>query len=149
MNSPIPTRFLPFFGLFVVVGTLSHFGCAAPARDERSSAVPVDYSQEIQPLLEKYCYECHGRMDVPSGKLRLDERVGALKGGRSGDASIIPGNSADSPLVIAISGGDGEKWRPMPPRGHGLRPEQIRLIRLWIDQGAVFGTESRSGADRD
>jgi hypothetical protein len=117
-------------------------GCA-PRSDDRTSreTVRVDYLREVRPLLETQCYACHGPMDVPSGKLRLDERTRMIEGGRSGVPAIIPGRGAESPLVIAISGGDDERWRPMPPRGHGLRPEQIRLIRLWIDQGASFETD--------
>jgi len=86
-------------------------GCASsPEGDSTSRAVPVDYAQEIKPILEANCYSCHGAMTVPSGKLRLDDRDGALEGGRSGHPAIIPGNGAGSPLVIAISGGDGEQW---------------------------------------
>lgn len=138
-------------GTFLV---FAQFGCAAtpeeiPAETPRSTtsgsqttpANRVDYIRQVRPILEENCYECHGAIQVPSGKFRLDDRGRALEGGRSGLPAILPDNGADSPLVITISGGDGERWRAMPPRGHGLRPEQIRLIRTWIDQGASFDGE--------
>jgi len=134
-------------GLFLaqasaVILAVSLVACASTSEeDSGSSAPPIDYVRQVNPLLEKNCYECHGDIQVPSGKLRLDTRTDALEGGRSGQPAIIPGNGASSPLVIAISGGDGERWRTMPPRGRGLRPEHVKLIRRWIDQGAPFDPE--------
>ena len=68
--------------------------------------------------------------------LRLDLKKRALEGGDSG-AVIKPGKSADSRLVLLVSGLDKETG-PMPPEGKGksLTAEQIGLIRAWIDQGA-------------
>ena len=51
---------------------------------------------------------------------------------------ILPGNSAKSPLIhyVAYLVEDTE----MPPIGKGqqLTPEQVSLLRAWIDQGAVW-----------
>jgi len=118
-------------------------GCAGTGDRQASSSAPVDYVEQIQPILETNCYECHGSaVQVPSGKLRLDGRKGMLKGGRSGHPTLIPGNAADSPLYIVITGGSGDgTWRAMPPHGKRLNPDDIALIRGWIDQGATFGAQ--------
>src|SRR4029077_8167000 len=60
-----------------------------------------------------------------------------LKGGETGPA-VVPGKSGDSLLLLTAS----HKKKPMmPPRknkvGAGaLTPQQLGLIKLWIDEGA-------------
>lgn len=119
---------LLFFGL----------GCAqAPGPP---AGRPVDYASQIRPLLEQYCGQCHGGdVRVPSGRLRLHSREGALQGGRSGEAAIVPGDSAASPLVLGITGREPERWRKMPPPGYpGPTREEIQRIERWIDEGAPW-----------
>jgi len=95
---------------------------------------PVDYATQIQPLLEKRCYACHGQANQING-LRLDVKLPALKGGHSGPA-IIPGDSANSRLIHMVAG-YLVKSR-MPPVGDPLSNQQIGLLRAWIDQGAEW-----------
>ncbi len=55
------------------------------------------------------------------------------QGGKHG-ASVVPGKSADSRLLQRIlASSDDER---MPPEGKPLTPEQIALLKNWIDQGA-------------
>lgn len=94
----------------------------------------VDFATEVAPLFQSRCYTCHGtKMQMSS--LRLDDGNAALRGGVSGPV-IRPGHSADSPLVLRISGAKG--FGQMPPSGTKLTAEQIGIIRAWIDQGAVW-----------
>ena len=60
----------------------------------------------------------------------------ALKGGDLGPA-ILPGNSADSPLIHYVA--DLVPDLLMPSKGERLSAAQIGLLRAWIDQGADFG----------
>ena len=71
----------------------------------------VTYLKEIRPLLETSCFRCHGEKRK-RGDLRLDSLEAALKGGESGKV-IIPGESAKSPLVIAVARID--EGTAMPP----------------------------------
>jgi hypothetical protein len=48
--------------------------------------------------------------------LRLDSLEGVLKGSKDGKV-IIPGKSADSPLVLAVARVDEKKAMPPSPRG--------------------------------
>ena len=105
-----------------------------PASDKKG----LTYEKDIKPLLEKSCVKCHSG-EKPKSKYRMDSLASVIKGGESGDAAIIPGNSAKSPLVAQVSGliEDME----MPPTDKrdkypALTKEQIGLIRAWIDQGA-------------
>jgi hypothetical protein len=111
-------------------GVAASEGAAFPLAIEKK----VAFSQ-IEPILRKNCFSCHGAEMQESG-LRLDLKKRALEGGDNG-AVIKPGKSAESRLVLLVSGLDKETG-PMPPEGKGkpLTAEQIGLIRAWIDQGA-------------
>jgi mono/diheme cytochrome c family protein len=98
----------------------------------------VDFAKDIKPLFEKSCAKCHSG-DKPKGKYKMDTVANIVKGGSSGDASVIPGNSAKSPLAHYIA--DLVTDMEMPPTDKRdqypvLTKEQIGLVRAWIDQGA-------------
>ena len=95
--------------------------------------IRIDFARDIQPLIKDHCVECHGPSQQMRG-LRLDRRRDAMPNrvGANG-ARIVPGNSAKSALYRRVSG--IEAGAQMPP-GSPLRPEQINLVKLWIDQGA-------------
>ncbi|MBU6401489.1 MAG: DUF1549 domain-containing protein [Verrucomicrobia bacterium] len=95
------------------------------------AAHPVRFSRDIQPIFEASCIRCHGR-GRHKGGFRLDNRDTLLKGGDDGPA-VVPGNSAQSYLVALVSGLDEDKI--MPQKGSRLKPDQIGLLRAWIDQG--------------
>lgn len=102
----------------------------------------VDYRSEVRPLFEKHCYGCHGPARQING-LRLDRKADALRGGDSGPA-IVPGESARSRLIRLVAG-----YRVkvvMPPEGERLSPEQIGLLRAWIDQGAEWPDDTDADA---
>jgi hypothetical protein len=92
----------------------------------------IDFVKDIQPILENRCYECHSAQKHKA-ELRWDVKKLALKGGESGPA-IIPGKSAESRMVQLVSGMNPDLV--MPQKGERLAPEQIGLLRAWIDQGA-------------
>jgi len=92
---------------------------------------PVDFSKEIKPIFEASCIKCHGR-GRDKGGLRIDTRETLLKGGDSGLA-VVPGKSAESLLISLVQGFDPDNI--MPKKGTRLTPEQIGLLRAWIDQG--------------
>jgi len=100
----------------------------------------VDFTRDIEPLLQKRCLVCHGAQQQMSG-LRLDSREAALKGGASG-ADIRFGDSAGSRLIRLLSGGEGKKV--MPPVGPRLTAEEIATLRAWIDQGVEWPAAARS-----
>ena len=74
--------------------------------------------------------------------LRLDNRLSALKGGKSGKPAIVPGRSSDSLLIRYVSGLDPKVV--MPPAGERLRPDEIGLLSQWIDEGAAWPEETTS-----
>lgn len=95
----------------------------------------IDFPKEIQPLLAKYCFECHGEKKRKGG-LRLTNKRDALAPGDSGKATIVPGDSAASLIIKKIS--STEPKEQMPPKGTRLKAAQIGLLRQWIDEGATW-----------
>lgn len=98
----------------------------------------ITYAKDVKPILEKSCFNCHGP-EKPKSKYRLDIREDAIKGGSSKEAAVIPGKSEKSPMVLMTAGLIEEM--EMPPldkrdKYPALKPEQIGLLRAWIDQGA-------------
>jgi hypothetical protein len=89
---------------------------------------PVDFVKDVQPLFAASCYSCHGPTKQ-KGDLRLDRKSSALR-----PDVVVPGKSADSPMIQRVAGLDPDM--KMPPKGPGLTPKQISLLRAWIDQGA-------------
>ena len=103
-----------------------------------STRTGVTFAADIKLIFEKSCVGCHGP-EKQKAKLRLDTLAAALKGGEDGKV-VEPGHSADSVLVHNVAHlGDPDDFMP-PPKNKGnippLTPEQIGLIRAWIDQGA-------------
>ena len=71
-----------------VIATGGLHGCVSSPMS-KTPVVPVNYSRQIEPLVETHCYEYHGSaLAVPSGKFRLDTRAHMLDGGRSGQSAI-------------------------------------------------------------
>ncbi|HET6879151.1 MAG TPA: PSD1 and planctomycete cytochrome C domain-containing protein [Pirellulales bacterium] len=98
-----------------------------------SAADLVDYRRDVQPILTKHCYECHGPDQQKSG-LRLDTVAAAKEGGNSGPA-VVPGKSAESLLIAALTG-SGDVTQ-MPEDRPPLAAEEIEKLKLWINQGAA------------
>ncbi|MEO5804696.1 MAG: c-type cytochrome domain-containing protein, partial [Verrucomicrobiota bacterium] len=96
--------------------------------------IPIDFVRDIQPIFETSCLRCHGP-EKPKSRFRLDNREAGLKGGETGVA-IFPGDSAKSPLIHYVAGLVEDMQMPPLGKGDPLTPEQIGLLRAWIDQGA-------------
>ncbi|MDQ6632549.1 MAG: hypothetical protein M3Y82_12475, partial [Verrucomicrobiota bacterium] len=94
----------------------------------------IDFVRDIQPILKNNCYSCHGA-EKQKGELRWDVKSIALKGGEHG-AEILPGKSAESRMVQLVSGLNPDLI--MPQKGERLTPEQVGILRAWIDQGAIW-----------
>ena len=103
----------------------------------------ADFSRDVEPLFRERCYSCHGPQQQMDG-LRLDNKAAAMAGGYSGPV-IKPGNSAESKLIHLVAG--LKKDLIMPLVGERLTPEQVGLLRAWIDQGAEWPEEQGASAE--
>src|SRR5437667_12719892 len=58
-----------------------------------SAETKLDFAKQIQPILQQNCIKCHGP-EKQKGKLRLDSKEAAFKGGKDG---------------LVLTAGDAEK----------------------------------------
>src|SRR5258706_11583929 len=85
----------------------------------------IEFSEDVLPILKGSCVKCHGEVRQ-KGKLRLDSRAAALKGGEEG-AVIAAGDSGHSGLIARVGGvgvGGGEAAEGggvAAPGGGGVR----------------------------
>jgi len=117
-----------------------------PSRLPSAAARPVDFAKDIEPLFERSCMSCH-QGEKARGGYRVEDVESILAGGRRREAAIIPGDSARSPLLYYVA--DVIADIEMPPASRRSKypawtPEEIGLVRAWIDQGAK-GSETSSG----
>ncbi len=99
----------------------------------------VDYIRDIRPLLSDNCYACHGPdAENREAELRLDEQESAFGELPSGEYTVIPGKPDESELLRRILAEDAEELMPPAETGKSLKPEQVELIRSWIEQGAPW-----------
>ncbi len=110
-----------------------------PSRLPPPAARPVSFSADIQPLLEMACLRCHGP-EKPKSGLRLDNQESALRGG-DGGVAIVPGDSAKSPLIHFVAGLVEDMEMPPTGKGDPLTPDEVGVLRAWIDQGAPWSEE--------
>ncbi|HKS37330.1 MAG TPA: c-type cytochrome domain-containing protein, partial [Verrucomicrobiae bacterium] len=107
------------------------------------AAEPPDYSA-VETLFTQHCLDCHASTE-PEGRLVMESHELLLKGGESGTV-IVPGKSEESLLVRMIEGKfekDGKKKIMPPGKREKLKPEEIALIRSWIDAGARPPADTR------
>jgi hypothetical protein len=93
----------------------------------------VDFFAQIQPLLEAKCLDCH-QGGKSKGGLHLNQRASTLKGGKSGDAGIVPGHPETSSIIERIKSKDTDEV--MPPKGDRLTAKETALLETWIKEGA-------------
>ncbi|HEV8541918.1 MAG TPA: DUF1549 domain-containing protein [Verrucomicrobiae bacterium] len=114
-------------------GTTLSFGKLAPDLLEKlppAAQRDVDFSRDIKPIFDASCIKCHGRGRAKGG-FAIDNRETVLKGGDNGPVAI-PGKGGESMIVEMVSGLDPDNV--MPQKGSKLSPEQVGLLRKWIDQ---------------
>src|SRR5262245_3996269 len=95
----------------------------------------VDFEKEILPIFRRNCLACHSATEAESD-LVLESPQTILKGGSEGPA-VVAGKSGESLLLKLAS---RQKEPHMPPdnkvKAKPLTPQELGLIKLWIDQGA-------------
>ena len=103
------------------------------------AADDVDFIRDIRPILSNTCFKCHGFDDkTRQANLRLDTAEGATAKADSGAVAVVPGNSGESEIIRRLTAADPGERMPPADSGKSVTPEQIELIKRWIDEGAEF-----------
>lgn len=104
-------------------------GLAVPALAQEA----VGFRQEIQPILARYCFACHGPdAEQRQADLRLDQEAAAKV------HSIVEGQPDQSPLIERILSSDATDVMPPPETGHVLTDNEKDLLRRWVAEGARY-----------
>jgi Protein of unknown function (DUF1549)/Planctomycete cytochrome C/Concanavalin A-like lectin/glucanases superfamily len=110
------------------VASLVFLSLAGLVRAGDREAKVAFFHDQVRPILQR-CVRCHGGGRTSAG-LNLTTRARALQGGDSGPA-LVPGKADRSLLFDKVSS------KKMPPK-KPLTPQEISLVRKWIDDGASW-----------
>ncbi len=127
----------------IVAALAMGFSSAAGARAAAAPQLPpataqaVDFEQDVRPILTASCLGCHGP-EKQKSDFRVDVKKIVFAGGVGGEPAVVPGRSAESPLVRYVAGLEEDMQMPPAGKGDPLTPAQIGILRAWIDQGAVW-----------
>ncbi|WP_397571461.1 c-type cytochrome domain-containing protein [Schlesneria sp. T3-172] len=88
----------------------------------------VSFAQQVAPIFSQRCLACHNARTA-KGRLNMENFANLMKGGENGP-SVVAGNPGDSLLQIMIED------HSMPKDADPLLPEQIAIVKKWIETGA-------------
>lgn len=131
--------------LRLLCAVLTLIGCLLTASGFAGEPTPpattkLDFNRHILPILSENCYACHGPdAKARKGELRLDTKDGLYNSGKSGATVIVPGTPDASELFVRITApADDSSLMPPVKSGKTLKPDQVAIIRKWIEQGAEY-----------
>ncbi len=137
VRNVLPGVFILALTVLVMVGATRADGVVSAVAAE-AGFVEAGFADDVLPIFEQRCVKCHGGVG-PDGEQRLEVLLdlssyeGVMAGSEYGTV-IEPGDSEASLLIEMIVAGD------MPSQDDGeeelVPPEEIELIRAWIDEGA-------------
>ena len=125
----------PWCVLSIVVLAVPTAAAAQVAESSRA----VDFQRDVRPILSDNCFQCHGPdRRTRRVALRLDTEDGAFAT-RPNGTPIAPGDVEASLLYQRITH-ENERMRMPPPAltTKTLSPEQIDVLRTWIEEGASW-----------
>ncbi|APW62033.1 PSD1 and planctomycete cytochrome C domain-containing protein [Paludisphaera borealis] len=99
----------------------------------------VEYNRDVRPILSKNCFPCHGTDESKRARgLRLDLHDEAVKTLKSGETAITPGDPDSSALLDRLIEEDETLRMPPKKTGPRLSPDEIAILRKWIEKGAKY-----------
>ena len=106
-----------------------------------NSLLSVDYESEIQPIFNSNCGNCH--LGNSSGGVNLADYQNTIN-----SDILTPGDASSSSLYDRITR-DNSEAGDMPPGNAELSSEEISLIELWINEGALAEEDTSGSCDVD
>jgi hypothetical protein len=127
-------RALPLPAAVAILGAM--LPALAPRDGGDGGPSPVDFNRDVRPILAETCLICHGPdAEFREADLRLDVKASVLAD-RGGYAAVVPGDAEKSELYLRIS--DARDGMPPKDAPKHLTPDEIALLKRWIDEGAVW-----------
>jgi uncharacterized membrane protein len=100
-----------------------------PAPTDTPAATSVSFANDVMPILQNRCFNCHGGEQTKEG-LSVASYESLMAGSDNGPV-VVPGDAANSLLAQQLLNGK------MPKKGPKLTPSQIQIIVDWINAGAL------------
>ncbi len=103
---------------------------------------PVDFEKDIQPILDNKCVACHN-VAIAENKLNLEDVASMLKGGKRGPAVVA--KDVEKSLIYQLAARAAEPAMPPLPNkasATAFTPQELGLLKKWIEEGANQGTGS-------
>jgi len=96
----------------------------------------VSYSKDVQPILSKYCYECHttGKEGAQASGFDMTTYESLMKGGKFGPL-VKPGDAFTSTLNMLVEGRVHPSIR-MPHGKEKMSEADTEILKKWVDEGA-------------
>ena len=116
------TRLLPWL-LVLAAPALAHA--------QGTKGPPVNYKDNVLPVLRKHCLNCHNA-DKATSDLNVATYQALMAGGASGDA-VKPG-SPDGSLLYKLMTHQAEP--KMPPKAPRVPDADLAVVKAWIEAGA-------------
>jgi hypothetical protein len=132
--------FLPLL-LWASLGGLWSCGQKDSNSIELANSDQISYNFHIRPILSDKCFACHGPdANKREADLRLDTEEGAFKGLKEtpGKFALVAGDPSQSVAYHRLTTDDPGELMPPPESNLSLSPEEIDLIKRWIEQGAKY-----------
>jgi hypothetical protein len=122
-------------------GLLLGFSGCHHQSPQTSSVQHIDFNQDVQPILARNCFSCHGPdPEMRKAGLRLDLEESAFRKRPGHPDAIVPGHPEQSELVKRIESKDPHHLMPQTSLGEAkpMKPEEIATLKEWIREGAVY-----------
>lgn len=103
----------------------------------------IDFAHQVVPILRNHCAECH-MGENRKGGLSMNTRESMIEGSEYGPIAE-PGKGEESVMIEAMLSDD--KVDRMPPKGPRVPPEQVEIVRKWIDEGMKWEPGFTFGKD--
>ncbi len=104
----------------------------------------VDFWRDVRPLFEVSCIGCHGPKKQ-SANFRVDRREDFFAAGK-GTPLVVPRDPNASRLLAIVS---GEVKEMKDADSHRLRPDEIGLLKAWINAGADWPEKDSTSKSAD
>ena len=91
----------------------------------------VDFQRDIVPIFQTHCLKCHNEEEAKAD-FRIDDPESVF-------SYVEPEDLESSSLFVDyLLSDDPEMLMPPPSKGGPLSPQELSLVRVWIEEGATW-----------
>jgi len=123
---------------------LREFPAAAAIRSDLALPQVVDFWRDVMPIFEVSCIGCHGPKKQRAN-FRVDRRKDFFAPG-DGKPLVVPRDANASRLLAIVS---GEVKGMKDADAHRLLPDEIGLLKVWINAGADWPEKASTNKSTD